>query len=129
MKDLYQTLGLTQEASPQDIKKAYRKLALHSHPDRGGDAKMMALINDAYETLSDPQKRRTFDANWGAFQQADVDNESDNTVDGHLYAGNTMPYSYAFDEEHKVLVRQYFHKPLEKNIHGQYQIFESGIYH
>ena len=128
MKDLYQALGITQEASPQDIKKAYRKLALHSHPDRGGNAEIMVLINDAYETLSDPEKRRNFDANWDVFQQANIDAEPDAT-DGYLQAGPTLPYSQVFKEEHNVLVHQYKQAPLAKNLEDHNQLFESGIYH
>lgn len=59
--DLYETLQVAPDASPQGIKQAYRKLALMAHPNRGGDGKEMSLIQEAYDVLSDPQKRLDYD--------------------------------------------------------------------
>ena len=64
-KDYYQTLGLTFEASEQEIKKAYRKLAMQYHPDRnGGDPgseERIKEINEAYQILGDEEKRKGYD--------------------------------------------------------------------
>ena len=60
-KKLYQLLGLTPEASSSEIKKAYRQLALTKHPDKGGDVSEFQAIQRAYEVLSDPEKRSTYD--------------------------------------------------------------------
>jgi len=64
-KDYYNTLGLTLEASEQDIKKAYRKLAMQYHPDRNGgnpeSEKRIKEINEAYQILGDEEKRRRYD--------------------------------------------------------------------
>ncbi len=63
-RDLYDILGLNKSASAEQIKKAYRKLALEFHPDRNKNADAEAKfkeINEAYEILSDPQKRATYD--------------------------------------------------------------------
>lgn len=57
----YTTLGVDKNASPDDIKKAYRKLAGVHHPDKGGDTAMFQKIQQAYETLSDPQKKQQYD--------------------------------------------------------------------
>ena len=52
--DYYSTLGLQRNASEDDIKKAYRKMAMKHHPDRGGDEKAFKQVSEAYEILSDP---------------------------------------------------------------------------
>ena len=54
-------LGLTPDATPDAIKKAFRKLAVQYHPDRGGDAEKFKEINAAHEVLSDPEKRKIYD--------------------------------------------------------------------
>ena len=59
--DHYETLGVSKEASQQDIKKAYRKLASKHHPDKGGDQEQFKRIQGAYEVLSDPDKRMQYD--------------------------------------------------------------------
>jgi len=61
MADHYQTLGVAKNASPDDIKKAYRKLASQHHPDKGGDTARFQEIQTAYDTLSDPQKRQQYE--------------------------------------------------------------------
>ena len=59
--DHYQTLGIARGATPDEIKKAYRKLASQHHPDKGGDTAMFQKIEEAYRTLSDPEKRQQYD--------------------------------------------------------------------
>ncbi len=59
--DYYATLGLKRGASDAEIKKAYRSMAMKHHPDRGGDEKKFKEISQAYEFLSDPDKRRIID--------------------------------------------------------------------
>jgi len=65
MKDYYSILGVTRDASPDDIKKAYRKMAMQYHPDKNAnnpeaEAKFKE-ISEAYETLSDPDKKAKHD--------------------------------------------------------------------
>lgn len=64
-KDYYKILGVERNASKDDIKRAYRKLALKTHPDRNpGDKKAEERfkdINEAYQVLSDPEKRARYD--------------------------------------------------------------------
>jgi DnaJ-class molecular chaperone len=59
--DHYNTLGVAKTAGPDEIKKAYRKLASQNHPDKGGDTAKFQEIQTAYDTLSDPQKRQQYD--------------------------------------------------------------------
>ncbi len=64
-KDYYQILGVDRSAGPEEIRKAYRKLAMQYHPDRNpGDKQAedrFKEINEAYQVLSDPQKRSHYD--------------------------------------------------------------------
>jgi len=61
----YDTLGVGKSASPEEIKTAYRKLAMKHHPDKGGDQKKFQTITEAYETLSDPDKKAFYDHGGG----------------------------------------------------------------
>lgn len=86
-KDYYEILGVAKNATGEEIKKAYRKLALKYHPDKGGtkeDEAKFKEINEAYQVLSDSKKRQQYDSfghgfsakggpssgwDWGAYQQ------------------------------------------------------------
>jgi DnaJ-class molecular chaperone len=59
--NFYDILGVSQDASETEIKKAYRGLSLKHHPDRGGDAERFKEVSEAYETLSDAGKRQQYD--------------------------------------------------------------------
>ena len=64
-KDYYETLGVSKDASQEDIKKAYRKLAMKYHPDHSGGSKeneeKFKEISEAYAVLSDEEKRKQYD--------------------------------------------------------------------
>lgn len=106
-KDYYTVLGVTKDATEDDIKKSYRKLAMKYHPDRNTEAdeagKKAAEDNfkeakEAYETLSDPEKRATYDehghenpfrhSTQGWANQADL-NEMFGDVFSHLFKQQT----------------------------------------
>lgn len=79
-KDYYQTLGIDKKASQEQIKKAYRKLAVKYHPDKNqGDSaaeERFKEVNEAFEVLGNAEKRQKYDklgANWQAYEQGGFD--------------------------------------------------------
>jgi DnaJ-class molecular chaperone len=87
-KEYYEILGLKQSASLEEIRKAYRKLALHYHPDRNrGDAtaeERFKAISEAYAVLMDPEKRRLYDLS---------------RATGAGTAGQAEPWAYTTQED------------------------------
>jgi len=73
MKDYYQILGVPKNASPEEIKKAYYKLAHKYHPDKGGDDKKFKEINEAYQVLSNKEKRAQYDRFGRVFEGTEPD--------------------------------------------------------
>lgn len=71
-KNYYESLGVDKNATQDDIKKAYRKMAVKHHPDKGGDEEKFKEVSEAYNVLSDEQKKSNFDrygsAEGGGFQ-------------------------------------------------------------
>lgn len=63
----YETLGVSDKATPEEIKRAYRKLASQHHPDKGGDTKKFQEIQTAYDTLIDNNKRQQYDMQRNGF--------------------------------------------------------------
>jgi DnaJ-class molecular chaperone len=84
--DYYSTLGLKRGATDADIKKAYRSMAMKHHPDRGGDEKKFKEISQAYDFLSDPEKRRMIDAGMDPNQQGGGFNQG--PFEFHFNTGN-----------------------------------------
>ncbi|HVC36380.1 MAG TPA: molecular chaperone DnaJ [Candidatus Dormibacteraeota bacterium] len=60
-RDYYEILGVKKDASPDEIKKAFRRAAIEHHPDRGGDEAKFKELNEAYEVLKDEGKRKRYD--------------------------------------------------------------------
>ena len=88
--DFYQVLGVEKKSSQPEIKKAYRQAALKWHPDKNKSSEAEAkfkTINQAYEVLSNPQKRQQYDQ----FGHAAFDPAS-----GHPGTGHTGPFAYTY---------------------------------
>jgi DnaJ family protein A protein 2 len=57
----YDILSLTKDCTDKDIKKAFKKAALTSHPDKGGSDHLFQMVNESYNVLSDPVQRAEYD--------------------------------------------------------------------
>ena len=57
----YDLLGVSKSATTDEIKKAFKKKALREHPDKGGDPEIFKEVTVAYDTLTDPEKRKLYD--------------------------------------------------------------------
>ena len=87
--DYYSTLGLKRGASDEEIKKAYRSMAMKHHPDRGGDEKKFKEISQAYEFLTDPQKKSVIDMGGDPNQQQGFRGQGQgNPFEFHFGSGN-----------------------------------------
>jgi molecular chaperone DnaJ len=104
--DYYATLGVDKKATPDEIKKAYRKLARRYHPDRNPDDKRAEArfkeISQAHDVLGDPEKRRQYDSGsgpfatgagpgggFGGFGNFDFDASSMGDILSNLFGGST----------------------------------------
>jgi curved DNA-binding protein len=103
-KDYYKVLGVNKTASQDEIKKAYRKLAVKYHPDKNpGDKKAeekFKEITEANEVLSDPEKRKKYDtlgANWKQYEHADYSGAGGGGFGGQR--GGQSYYEYNGDAE------------------------------
>ena len=83
-RDYYEVLGVAKSASDDDIKRAFRKLAVKYHPDKaGGSEEKFKEINEAYEVLKDKQKRQRYDQ----FGHAGVGGAASGSGGGNPFAG------------------------------------------
>lgn len=72
----YETLGLQPDATPEEIKRAFRAKASAAHPDKGGTTEAMQAINRAHEVLSDPKRRARYDATGTDSAEPTLDDEA-----------------------------------------------------
>ncbi|KAM5264710.1 dnaJ homolog subfamily C member 21 isoform 2-T2 [Ctenodactylus gundi] len=105
MKCHYEALGVRRDASEEELKKAYRKLALKWHPDKNLDnaaeaAEQFKLIQAAYDVLSDPQERAWYDSHREALLKGGLDGEyQDDSLDLLRYFTVTCYSGYGDDEK------------------------------
>jgi molecular chaperone DnaJ len=85
-KNLYDVLGVGKDASEGELKKAYHKLALQHHPDKGGDPEKFKEIQQAHAILSEPDKRRMYD----------MTGQVPGAVDAEQGGGGGMPFPFPF---------------------------------
>ena len=82
MKDLYGLLEVDKNVDDNALKKAYRKMAVKHHPDKGGDEQNFKDISEAYEILSDQNKRKTYDlGGYDALEGGGMDSGNFATID------------------------------------------------
>jgi DnaJ-class molecular chaperone len=87
MKNLYDILELDKNANDKEIKKQYKKLAMIHHPDRGGDSSNFKEISDAYDILSDKEKKESYDK-YGSEKKMDINDD----IFGSMFGmGGGMP--------------------------------------
>lgn len=94
-RDYYDILGVSKTANANDIKKAYRKLAKEHHPDKGGDEQKFKEISEAYEVLSDNDKKANYDR---------FGHNGPNQRGGDPFAGFRNPFGGGFNMEPEVRV-------------------------
>lgn len=88
--DYYSILGVNKSASPDELKRAYRKLAMQHHPDRGGDEQHFQKINEAYDTLKDPAKKQQYDNPQPQQQQYTYNTQNMNDVFNAFFGGGRV---------------------------------------
>jgi molecular chaperone DnaJ len=93
-RDYYEVLGVGKGASPDEIKKAFRRAAVQHHPDRGGEEEKFKEVNEAYEVLKDPSKRQRYDQ----FGHAGVGSSASSDGGGFSGFGGGQDFNFDFGD-------------------------------
>tara|TARA_B100001094_G_scaffold331814_1_gene401484 strand:+ start:28674 stop:29795 length:1122 start_codon:yes stop_codon:yes gene_type:complete len=96
---LYDILDISPNANENEIKKAYRKLAVKHHPDKGGDSEKFKEISSAYETLSNSEKRQKYDNLGSDFENSMPDIDPMNIFKSFFGAHGSDPFFSSFGGE------------------------------
>jgi DnaJ-class molecular chaperone len=125
-EDYYQTLGVDRNATPQQIKEAYRKLAFQFHPDKNrGNAtalERMKEINEAYAVISDPRKREKYDAISKEYGPFAYDRFRQNYSDQDIFRGSDI--NQIFEEMSRAFGLRGFEEVFEESYGQGYRTFE-----
>lgn len=89
--DYYKILGVSKSATQEELKKAYRKLAMKHHPDKGGDEKTFQQINEAYDVLKDPAKRQIHDNPEPEWKEYHYNTQNMNDIFGSFFGQQRQP--------------------------------------
>lgn len=123
--DPYTVLGVDQSASDQDIKSAFRKLAVKYHPDRGGDENKFKEINEAYDKIKTAEKRQQFEAS----KQFGGDGFSFNFSQGDPFDMQDMFSQFFGGDPFSRGRRPYNRQPTNKNIQVNIEITLLEAFH
>jgi len=125
--DHYSTLGVGKNATADDIKKSYRKLASKHHPDKGGDTATFQKIQTAYDTLIDPNKRQQYDnpAPKGFPHQSGMPPGFEH-IFGQMFGGGNPfdPFAQHRQQPQQQVFRTTIHISLEQAYYGGEQILK-----
>lgn len=118
MKNFYDILGVSETASQDEIKKAYKKLAIENHPDSGGDQDKMKEINEAWDSLKTPEKR------------SDYDNARKFNTTHRSYSANQEGFPNKFDDLNDIFAHMFREprKPRNQDIHLRLALTIEEIY-
>jgi DnaJ-class molecular chaperone len=81
----YTILGVTKETNQEEIKKAFRQLAVIHHPDRNGDPEKFKLINEAYKLIGDPHNKHSYDTTYNKTRVKDLKETVSNVVTAYFH--------------------------------------------
>lgn len=97
--DYYEILGVTRDATPEEIRTAWRSLTRTAHPDVGGSAGLFRLIMAASEVLLDPARRADYDAGGGGGDDSDPEAWPDESDDGGYFQDDAAAGAYFEDDD------------------------------
>ena len=114
LKNYYEILGVSKDAKVEEINKAFRKLALKHHTDKGGDEDTIRLLTEARDKLTDPEQRKRFDEEWETYVATGVEGGVAPREIAGLITTFSERFSKQFKMQHAQHVQAYRAKPLAK---------------